>query len=506
MESNSIKKNFLYNSVYQILAIIIPFVTTPYLARTIGAQGLGKYTVAFSIADYFVLFSMMGLNNYGNRSIASVRDDKEKMSQAFWSIYTLQAITSTFCITIYLLLCLITKNMYSYLMIFYVLSGSLDINWFFFGIEKFKITVLRNTIIKILSTLLIFVFVKTQSDVWKYVLIMSLSFLVCQMLLWPFVVKEVNFLKPSFIDIKSHIIPNLLLFVPVIAVSLYKKMDKIMLGFLSSDLQVGYYESAERVLNLPISLVNALGVVMLPQITNLLVNGRKEIASSYIEKSILFVMFLSSSISFGIMSVAREFVPLYYGSGFDDCILLFFILLPSCLFVAFSNVIRTQYIIPNHEDYIYIKAVSAGAIVNTVTNYILIKPFGASGAAISTLISEMIVCVVQLLMVKEKLPVSSYAKNCAPFVMSGFIMFFVMNRLSLSNNIFLCLALKIGMGIILYFAVLIIILAIMYTMNGQKDSLIVNNPLIDILKLIINKPVDKRRKSTDTKTFYGRKK
>ena len=148
---SSIKKNFLYNSLYQILVMFIPLITMPYISRVLGAQGVGTYSYAYSIANYFVLFIMLGLNNYGNRTIARVRDNEEKLSKTFWSIYALQLFLGIIINIIYVgYSFFISSNIYiSLSMFFYVLSATFDINWLFFGLEKFKLTIIRNTTIKI---------------------------------------------------------------------------------------------------------------------------------------------------------------------------------------------------------------------------------------------------------------------------------------------------------------------------------------------------------------------
>ena len=174
---NTVKKNFMYNTAYQILILIIPLVTAPYLSRVIGAEGIGIYSYTYSIAYYFGLFILLGLNNYGNRKIAQVKDNKEKLSKEFLSIYLMQVMMSIIVIGIYGIY--ITLNNYTYkiiqvIQIVYLISVALDINWLFFGLEKFKITVTRNFLIKILTFICIFIFVKNEQDLWVYTLIMSL--------------------------------------------------------------------------------------------------------------------------------------------------------------------------------------------------------------------------------------------------------------------------------------------------------------------------------------------
>ena len=188
----SIKKNFLYNVFYQILTMLLPLFTAPYIARVIGAEGVGIYSYSSSIANYFVLLAMLGLVNYGNRSIAQVRDNKELLSQTFFNIYALQVITSLIMIVgyVFYINTFVTENIVIfYIQLFLIIATILDINWFFFGLEQFKLTVTRNTIIKLLTVVCIFIFVKDSNDLWIYTVIMAGGTLLSQLMLWFFIKK-----------------------------------------------------------------------------------------------------------------------------------------------------------------------------------------------------------------------------------------------------------------------------------------------------------------------------
>lgn len=409
---NSIKKNFIYNSAYQILIMIIPLVTTPYISRVLGAEGIGTYSYAYSIASYFVMFIMLGLSNYGNREIAKAKDDKKQLSITFWNIYAMQFVLGIIMNIIYMIYCFtISKDIcISFSVGIYVLSGILDINWFFFGMEKFKLTVIRNTIIKIITTVCIFLFIKSRTDVLFYCLIMTSGILLSQIVLWPYLFKEVYIVKPTWNEVRRHIRPNSFLFLTVIAVSLFKVMDKIMLGLITTKNQVGFYESSEKIIQIPTALITSLGTVMLPRMSNL-VNKRNNEEHSLIYKSILFAMFLPSSMCFGIMGVSKEFVPIFYGKGYDTCITLYLILLPSCLFLAFANVIRTQYLLPHGMDKTYVISAFLGVGVNIIINILLIPKYGAIGAAIGTFFAEMVVCIYQVYKVSPFLNIRKYIKK-----------------------------------------------------------------------------------------------
>lgn len=454
---SNVKKNLIYNSLYQLFAIAIPLITTPYLSRILGANGIGEYSYAYSIAYYFVMFIKLGLENYGNRTIAQIRNNKEILSITFWNIFAMQVLFGIAMTIFYILYCIFfsTNSQISWILMLFVISGMLDINWFFFGLEQFKITVSRNFIIKILTTFSIFIFIKSENDTYLYTIIMVFGMFLNQIMIWPFVKKYVVFSIPVWSEIKKHMIPNIILFIPVVAISLYKTMDKIMLGYLTNTLEVGLYESSEKIIQIPMALITSLGTVMLPRMSNVIHNSNGKKVNLILQKSIYLAMFLSTSLGFGIMSVAKTFVPWFYGEGFNKCISLFLILLPSCMFLAFANVIRTQFLIPNKEDKIYIKSVFLGAALNLLINAFLIPKYGAFGAAIGTLIAEASVCIYQCISVRHKLPIYKLFINCVPFILAGLVMFIIVSQIEIKIEIVIIkLSMQIMIGIFAYFLAL----------------------------------------------------
>ena len=419
---SSIKKNFLYNVVYQLLLIALPLVTTPYISRVLGADGVGIHSYSYTVANYFMLIAMLGVKNHGNRSIAAVRDDPETMSRTFWEIYGLQLLCSTLALGGYFVFTGVSEpeNRIIFLIqSIYVLTGLLDISWLFFGLEKFKLTVTRNIIIKLLSLGCIFLLVKTRQDLWKYTLIVVLGTFFSQSYLWLHLKKVVHWTRPSLRSMTKHLKPELILFIPVIAVSLYKMMDKIMLRQMSSFAQVGFYENSEKILNIPTGIITALGTVMLPRMANLAAKSRIEESRRYIRLSMHLAAFLACGMAFGIAGISQELVPIFLGEEFLPCIVLLQILAPTVVFIAWANVIRTQYLIPNHKDTSYIISVVLGAVVNLIVNALLIPSMASTGAAIGTLCAEGAVCLCQSIQVRKVLPMGRYLWECIPYGLLG---------------------------------------------------------------------------------------
>ncbi|WP_066070693.1 flippase [Neobacillus soli] len=476
MKTENIKLNYLYNVLNQLLIVALPIITTPYISRTLGVEGVGVASYIGSIANYFILFAMLGLNNYGNRTIAMVRDNQEKLNRTFSSIYCIQLFSALFIIILYIIYVNFLSNGNKYLsliMIINVVSALFDINWFFFGIEKFKLTVTRTAFIKVIFVIFIFCLVKDANDLWIYLLLLSSGNLVSQVALWVFLRKYVKLVFPKWYEVKKHIAPNLILFIPVIAISLYTVMDKIMLGAIADSIaENGYFESAVKIIGIPLGVITALGTVMLPKISNLLVQKKDDQVSKYLRKSMKFVMFLAWALAFGISGIAKEFVPWFFGKEFIKSILIIQILSFTVVFISWANVIRTQYLIPYKKDNVYIVSVILGAIVNLISNFILIQKIGAVGAAISTVLAEATVCIYQTYAVKNQINIKSLIKDSFVFQIIGFMMYILLRVI---GNTFqggpLSVAIEIIIGAMFYLICLLIIMVL----KKDEDILVLIN-------------------------------
>lgn len=477
-----VKKNFIYNVLYQVLTIVLPLITVPYVSRKLGANGIGTYSYTYSIMSYFLMFALLGINNYGNRLIAKNKDNKINMSKEFLSLYALQIITTSIMILLYLIYVSIGNVQYkiiAYIQSIYLVANMFDFNWFFFGLEKFKITITRNILIKIISFIFIIIFIKNEEDIWKYTLILALSVLLSQIALIPILKKNIVKVKIKSKDVKKHIKPVLILFIPCIAISVYKTMDKIMLGNMSNIKEVGFYEQSEKIINIPMGIITALGTVMLPKISNLVANNDKEQVSNYISKSVMFAMFLAFPICFGLLATSKSFIPILLGEEFNRAIIITNLLSITIIFISFANVLRTQYILPNEMDLSYVLSVSAGAVINFIANIIFIPKYGAVGACIGTILAEFLVMFCNIIAVRKQLPIRKYMKSTLPFFIKGFIMFIVTYTVSMIQiNKIENLILTTLTGIIIYCVL------------NEKYI----NSIIDIKKLIINKKLSIKQK------------
>lgn len=448
----SLKTNIIYSTVYQVLILIIPLITAPYVSRVLGATNLGIYSYTQAFANYFVLFAMLGVANYGNRSIAQVRDNPKLLSKTFWEIYVFQIFITILVSVIYIIYCFtsISKNRVIYLLQFlYVISAGFDINWFFFGIEKFKLTVTRNTIIKIINAILIFVLVKEKSDLAIYTLIMTLGTLLSTAVLFPFLPKYISFERIKIKNVIRHVKPNLVLFIPVVAISLYNIMDKLMLGYFSTTDEVAFYSNEEKIAQLPNSIIMAVGNVLMPRMSNLIAVGNQKKGLELFDKSMIFMIVSSILLAFGMGSVSDVFAPWFYGKEFAKCGVYILWLCPTIVFKSIAGSIRTQLIIPMERDNVYIFSVSAGAIINLIANYFFIPLYQGLGAVLGTVLAEGVVCIIQMFMTRDVVNYRRYLKYTFIFCFIGEAMFLVLQMIHVQNS-FVNIIVSMTVGVVIY--------------------------------------------------------
>jgi len=470
---SSTKKNFLYQILYQVLISILPFITSPYISRILGAENLGTYSYVYSIITFFILFANLGINNYGNRLIAKSRENNIKLSKEFTSLFILHLLLSILTSIIYMVFVIIfvteDKTIYIIQSLF-LIANMIDISWLFFGLEKFKLTVTRNSIIKIMTVILVFIVVKSSNDLWKYTAIMSLGTLFSQITLWGFVKKYTKFTKVKLKDLISHIKPMLMLFVAALAIVVFSYTDKIMLGRMSEMAQLGYYENAYKLIEFPVGFITALGTVMLPKISNLLSKKDDNKAKEYIGLSMKCSMFAASIIFWGILSIAKEFSYLFWGKEFLMSGIIIQYLSICIILMSWNGVIRTQYLIPNEKDKKYLIAVLISAVVNVIINYILIPKYGGIGAAIGTVCSYFTIFIIQNVFVIKTLPLKEYISKSIGYFFIGAIMFHIINLINMNTEYsVISLITKILIGGCVYLLLLIIYTFIV------KDEFILNN-------------------------------
>ncbi len=457
---HSVKKNYLYNLIYQVIIILIPLITTPYVSRVLTSSGVGLYSYTNSIATYFILFGSLGISLYAQREIAYLRDNKQKRSNTFFELFILRLITMTISILVYYFVIVRNSTYHLFYLIFIIelIATIFDISWFFQGLEEFKKTVLRQLITKIISVICIFVFVKKASDLNIYILIYVLSTLVGNLSLWFYLPKYIDVKSLKELNITKHIKPTLSLFIPQIAMQIYLVLDKTMIGRIINDMsEVGNYEQSQKIIKLSLTIVTALGTVLAPRIANKIANKESDSIKKYLQKSFRFTLFLSIPLCFGIMGISDNLIPWFLGDGYEKSIVLLKVGSLLILAISLSNVTGIQYLIPASKQDTFTKSVVIGAICNVILNAILIPAYASIGAIIASVISEIIIFIIQLYSIKDIIPLNNIFNNTYKNVISSIVMFIVVYYLSIKLvpsilNTFIIIAI----GVIIYIVMVLL--------------------------------------------------
>lgn len=405
MSSKSIKKNFVYNLIYQILILVTPLIVTPYVSRVLGVNGIGEYSYANSIISYFVLFAVLGTTTFGQRAIGYAQQNKEERSRAFWEIFILRIITSFVTLAAYAVYLFVfapydSIALYA-IFALNIFNVAIDVSWFMQGMEEFGKTATTSIIFRILNIACVFLFVKKADDLWKYALI-SIGFTsLGNTGMWAFLPK--NLCKVKGLTPFRNWKGVLQLFLPTVATQIYLVLDKSMIGwFTDGYAENGYYEQADKIIKMALTSVTALGTVMIPHIANSYKNGDDEQIKNYIYKSYRYVWMMAIPIMFGLIAVSSVFVPIFFGAGYEKCNIVIPTLSILAILIGLSNVTGIQYFVPTGKQNVLTMTVIFGAVINVVLNLALIPFFGSIGAAIASILAELCVTLIGFIYVRRK--------------------------------------------------------------------------------------------------------
>lgn len=424
--SKSISKNYIYNVSYQLLTLITPFITTPYLSRVLGPHGIGIYSYTTSIVSYFILLSSLGIANYAQREIAYNQDNPQVQSRTFFEINLLRTILVSISLGIYYLTIIHfpADHLVYWIQALNIIAVLFDISWFFQGLEEFGKIVFRNFVIKVLSVVLIFVLIYNPDDLNKYIFLLGFMNILSGISIWFYLPRYLVKVPWKEIKIFRNFSIIIQLFLPQVAIQIYTVLDKTMIGAITgSPLENGYYEQAEKVVKLSLTIVTSLGTVMMPRIAYSYAHGKIDAIKEDMMQSYRFVWFLTIPMFFGFIAVSSNFVPWFFGPGYEKVVPLMQILSGLVIAIGLSNVTGIQYLLPTNQQNKLTLSVVIGAITNFVLNLLLIPHLQSIGAAIASIIAECVVTGVQFYIVRNVFSIFDIITSMKKYFISGCIMF-----------------------------------------------------------------------------------
>lgn len=429
--NNSVKKNLVYQMIYQGFMMVTPFLTVPYLAEVFGPGNIGQVSFVNNIVNYFVMFVALGIGTYGNREIAYIRNDKEKTAHTFIDIFFVHFLWGTVILAGYILFCLITeKNRILYMIsCISVLSAILDISWFYAGMEAFRVTIWRNVLMRLLSIAAIFLLVHSEGDLIVYLGINVGSTFAGQLLTWCALPGYIPLVKPDFHQMWKHVRPLLILFIPIIALNVYHQMDKTIIGLLSQEEELGYYTYAQSLTAVPVSLFGVVSTVFMPRLTNMTECHKEKEAKALLQTMYRIHVFVGVGAFWGILGIADIFVVLFLGESFEGSAVLMKYLAATIPVIGISNVIGNGYLLPLKKDKIWIWSLVAGGMVNMAADIVSIPIFGAAGAAWGTVLAEGAVLAIQFYFCRRDLSWNRPGREMLFCIVAGVLMYISIRRI-----------------------------------------------------------------------------
>lgn len=433
----SIKANIVYNLINVVSGMVFPLIAFPYASRILLADGIGQVGFFSSIISYVSLFCSLGIPIYGVKLIAGLRDDKEAVSKATIELIILSlllGLAGYLCVGI---ISVTVAEVKVNVPLFLVLSLSIVLSaigcsWFYAGTEDFKYITIVGLLIKVLSILYLFLFVHTKQDLLSY----GIYSIVCtsgsNLINFARLHKLIDFksVKLKSLNIAQHIAPAFKIFILNLLTSIYLNLDSVMLGFISGESSVGYYQTATKISHIFILLITSLGTVLLPRMSNYANNGNESAFRELASKSYQCILMFSIPISIGLYLLAPSLVCLFAGDSFQPSIFTLQLLAPLSIVIGFSNFIGIQVLYPIGKISLVSISTAVGALVNFTLNAMLIKTYAQNGAAFASLTAEISVAAVQLVIGRKYIPIKIFNPKYIRYLIASFIMFVLCYHIS----------------------------------------------------------------------------
>ncbi len=466
MKKQSIKINFIFQIIYQIIILVFPLITSPILTRTLGSSALGTYGYVISIAYYFLVFANLGISRHGQRLIAKDRDDDEKLRKDFWSLYVVHLIFSIIALMLYsayIIIFVENDTEIYWLSMIYVASALFDITWLFYGLENFGSVVVKNLFIRIVTFLMVLILVKSPDDLSKYTLFECLTLLIGNVLLIPSAIKTIPFIKFSIRDCTQHIKPLFILSISIIATTLYSVFDKTLLGLMTTKENVAFYEYSNRIIAIPNAFIAVIGTVLFPRACKLASEGDLEGQQQFSIYAFYATALISSASIFGIISVSDLIAVQYYGENFAECGPVMASLTPIIFLVGFGNVVRNIFLIPLKKDTQFTIILCLASVANLILSIVLIPIIGIYGAVIGTIVAELLGMLLQIAVCRKQVNFKEMLKSIITFFIAGLIMYIVIKTIdSFMQPTITALLIEVLIGMIIYIILSILITFFFY--------------------------------------------
>lgn len=425
----SIKNNIVLNYVNTIASIVFPLVTFPYVARILLPDGIGLINFQSSVIGYITLLSSLGIPLYAVREVARVRDNVEERNRVTVEIAVLSLLLAVGGYAIVFAVGQLVPQIHADLSLFYILSLSilftaLGVSWFYTAIEDFKFITIRGLIIKCLFVVALFVFVKSKSDLLMYAFLSVGTTVGNNLVNFVHLRKFIDVFHIDWkrLDIFRHLKPSLRIFVLNLSISLYTALNPVMLGFLSDNTQVGYFTAGSKMSNIILAVVTSMATVLLPHVSNMIHVHETEKFNKLITNVYHYYMALAMPFTVGLITLSVPLTVVICGTAFYPASMVTAITAPIVIFISTTNIIGIQILYPyGKENYVTYSTIG-GAVINLVLDIPLILLWGANGAALSTVLAELTVLIIQIRLGRDYVPFKYIDKNIVLYAVASLTM------------------------------------------------------------------------------------
>lgn len=409
MNNKSIKLNFIMNAMLTMSNLIFPLITFPYVSRILLPVGTGKVAFATSIVTYFSMFAQLGIPTYGIRICAQMRDNREKLSKTVQELLLINLFMMVLAYFLFFCGLMLVPRMRMDKILFLIIStmiffNSIGMEWLYKALEEYTYITVRSVIFKFISLMGMFLLVKSQRDYVLYGGISIFASSASNVLNLLNAHKYISFRPIRNYNFRQHLKPIMVFFAMSCATTIYTNLDTVMLGFIKSDEDVGYYNAAVKIKGILVSVITSLGTVLLPRASYYIEYGLKNEFNRIAQKAIHFVCVVSLPLMMYFILYAKESIYFLSGNAYDGSILPMQILMPTLFFIGLTNIIGIQVMVPLGKENWVLYSVMIGAGIDLVINALLIPVMASSGAAIGTLIAEVAVFIYQYSKIKSLLP------------------------------------------------------------------------------------------------------
>lgn len=409
MEENRIlKKNIVMNTILSFITLVYPLIIFPYVSRILLPSGIGKVNFAVSIINYFSMFAQLGIPLYGIRICSELRDDKLKLTKVVFEIFIIYLITTGIIFFIYLLCVFNIEKFFIEKKLYLVISFSFFFNligfeWLLKSLEEYTLIVKVSVLFRIISLISILILVKDRVDYVKYAFLTIFATSGTSLF---YIIKLKKYVKLKSIKLKmlnlsQHLKPIFTFFLMSVAITLYTNLDTVMLGFFSTEEQVGFYTTALKIKNILVTLITSFGTVLLPRLSYYITQKREEEYKKIIKKSFNYILIVSIPLTFYFILFAKTTIMILAGEKYINSIVLMQILMPTVICIGITNLIGIQVMLPLHQEKKLLVTIIFGAVVDLIINLLFIYKLLALASAVATLAAEIVVLILQILIMKD---------------------------------------------------------------------------------------------------------